>query len=269
MRILISIVVILLLIIFVLYLLKLYERRNVYFPTKTIFATPKDIGLDYEDLYINTEDGVTINAWYIRASPRTITILFCHGNGGNLSHRLDIIRTFIDQGYNVLIFDYRGYGRSEGKPTEKGTYLDALAAYNYLKEREDIVEERICIFGRSLGGNIAIALAAGLDKGVLISESGFTSVMDMAKHVYGVRIPSVFLSHRYDALSTIKKVEIPKLIMHGKNDRLIPFELALKLFDAAEPPKEFYAGEGGHEDIYLESGYWRRIREFIEKYLGY
>ncbi len=225
MRTLISIVVLLLLILFVWYLLKLYERRNVYFPTRTIFATPKDIDLDYEDLYITTKDGVKINAWFIPANSGKITFLFCHGNGGNISHRTEIIRLLNYHGYNLLIFDYRGYGRSEGSPTEEGTHLDALATYNYLKEREDIVEEKICIFGRSLGGNIAIALAARLDKGVLISESGFTSVMEMAKQIYGVKIPSVFLSHRYDALSKIKEVKIPKLIMHGKNDRLIPFGL--------------------------------------------
>ncbi|MCK4256408.1 alpha/beta hydrolase [candidate division WOR-3 bacterium] len=262
-----TIIITIILLLFLWFIVKSFERRNIYFPTRSIDVTPKDIGLKYEDLYITTEDGVEINAWYIPAPSGEITILLCHGNGGNISHRLDIIRIFNTIGYNVLIFDYRGYGRSKGRISEKGTYFDALAAYNYIVEKKEIDAEKICILGRSLGGPIAIDLATRINKGVIISESGFTSIMDMAKVGYGVRIPAKFLSHKYDALTKIKSVNIPILIMHSKNDPMIPFEQGRRLFDAANQPKEFYQGSGSHDDIYLEDEYWKRIGEFVAKYL--
>jgi hypothetical protein len=249
------------------YLLKLFERRNIYFPIRGIEATPKDIGLDYEDIFLKTDDGARINGWHIPASSTSITILFCHGNGGNISHRLETISGFHRMGYSVFIFDYRGYGRSKGRISEEGTYRDALTAYNYITQGNDVESEKVCIFGRSLGGAIAIDLAARVDKGLLICESSFTSIMDMAKVAYGVRIPARFLSHRYDALSKIEKVTIPKLIIHGRSDQMIPFEHGKRLFRAAKPPKEFYEARGGHEDIYLEDEYWKRVSEFIGRYI--
>jgi len=250
------------------YLLKLFERRNIYFPISRIEATPKDIGLDYEDVFFKTDDGAIINGWFIPALSGEITILFCHGNGGNISHRLDIIRIFNNLGYNVFIFDYRGYGRSKGRVSEEGTYRDALTAYNYIIRRNDVEGEKVCIFGRSLGGPIAIDLAARVNKGILICEGSFTSIMDMAKIAYGIRIPARLLSHRYDALSKIEKVTIPKLIIHGRSDWMIPIEHGKRLFQSAKPPKEFYEARGGHEDIYLDDEYWKKLSKFIERYIG-
>lgn len=249
------------------YLLKLFERRNIYFPTRGIEATPREIGLDYKDVFLKTDDGAIINGWFIPAHPARATILFCHGNGGNISHRLETISIFHRMGYSVFIFDYRGYGRSKGHISEEGTYRDAVTAYNYLIQRDDVESARVCIFGRSLGGPIAIDLATRVDKGILICESSFTSIMDMAKVAYGIRIPPRFLSYRYDALSKIKKVTIPKLVIHGRGDQMIPFEHGKRLFQAAKPPKQFYQTSGGHNDIYFDDEYWKRVTEFIERYL--
>ncbi|OYD16202.1 hypothetical protein CH333_04005 [candidate division WOR-3 bacterium JGI_Cruoil_03_44_89] len=259
------IVILLIVLLLIWYLLKLFERKNIYFPTRRIEATPKDIGLDYEDVFLKT-DGARLNGWFIPAHSAGVTVLFCHGNGGNISHRLHTISMFHGMGYSIFIFDYRDYGRSKGRISEEGTYRDALTAYNYIIGRDDVDSENVCIFGRSLGAPIAIDLAARVNKGMLIYESSFTSTMDMAKVVYGVRIPARFLSYRYDALSKIEKVTIPKLIMHGRGDKMIPFEHGERLFRAAKPPKEFYEASAGHEDIYLNDEYWKRVGEFIERY---
>ncbi len=243
---------------------KLYERKNIYFPTKIVETTPEDIGIEYEDIFVKTEDGAIINGWFIPVSDPKATMLFCHGNGGNISHRLEIISIFHKLGYNVFIFDYRGYGRSRGWCSEKGTYRDAFAVYKYLIERG----ENVCIFGRSLGGAVAVDLATKVSKGVLICESSPTSIMDMAKVVYRFRIPAKLLSHRYDALSRIKNVTIPKLIIHGRNDEMVPFAQGELLFESAKEPKEFHQAKGSHNDIYLYEGYWEAIEGFIEKYIN-
>lgn len=245
--------------------LKYFERKNVYFPTPTIEATPKDIGLDYEDVFFKTKDGVTLNGWFIPANKKHPVLLFCHGNGGNISHRLESIAAFHKIGLNVFIFDYRGYGRSSGKVSEKGTYLDAIAAHNYIMSREDV--GNIIVFGRSLGGPIAIDLATKVKLSALICESSFTSIMDMAKEIFKVRIPARFLSYKYDALSKIKDVEPPKLIIHSENDEIIPFEHSKRLFEASKPPKEFYKLRGNHNQGFLIAGdeYLETIKTFIAK----
>ena len=143
-------------VLFLLLFARWFEWSNIYFPYKFVEANPKDIGLSYEDVYFETSDGAKLNGWFIPAkAPPRATVIFCHGNAGNISHRLDIIRMLNSLGLNIFIFDYRGYGRSRGWPTEKGTYLDLEAAHEYVLNRDDIDKEKIIVYGKSLGGAVA------------------------------------------------------------------------------------------------------------------
>ena len=164
--------------------IKYFERKNVYFPTREIEGVPEDIGLKYQDIYFETKDGIKLNGWFVPAEDATGTVLFCHGNGGNISHRLGSINVFHQLKFNVFIFDYRGYGRSKGRVSEKGTYRDALAAHQYITSRQDVDKENIIIFGRSLGGAIAIDVAGKIRARALIVESTFTSIKDIGKEIY-------------------------------------------------------------------------------------
>ncbi len=244
-------------------LVKYFERKSIYFPTREIEITPGDFGLDYEDITFRTQDGVELNGWFIPAKPSKVCLLFCHGNGGNISHRLESIRMFHHIGLSVFIFDYRGYGRSRGVATERGTYLDALAAYQWLSKRG----EPIFIFGRSLGGTIAIDLATRVEVTGLICESSFTSVMDMAKDIYRFRPPDWSISNRYDALLRIGEVRVPVLFIHSREDKMVPFQHGQRLFEAAREPKEFYILRGGHNEGFLMMGdeYTTTIEKFIKK----
>ena len=148
-----------------------FEWKNIYYPTRNISRTPESIGLKFEDVFFETDGHIKLNGWYIPCEEATSTLLFCHGNAGNISDRLDSIDIFHDLGLNVLIFDYRGYGKSKGVSTEKGTYLDAMAAYNWLISKKNLDKDKIVIFGRSLGGSIAIDLAAKINKAYLFQKA--------------------------------------------------------------------------------------------------
>ena len=164
-----------------------YQPKLLYFPdmpTRQIQATPEDAGLDFDAVTLTTSDNEQLDAWFVPADPARGTLLFFHGNAGNNSHRLDSIRLFHELGLSVLIFDYRGYGQSTGRPTEKGTYRDADAAWQYLVEQRAIPPERIILFGRSLGAPIAADLATRQAAAGVILESGFTSVPDVAAKLY-------------------------------------------------------------------------------------
>ncbi|MCD6583325.1 MAG: alpha/beta hydrolase [Candidatus Omnitrophica bacterium] len=261
-----------LLIIFFLLYVKYFEKRCIFYPTSEIIATPKSKGLDYQEIYLLTEDGVRLNAWFIEVENPLATLLFCHGNAGNISHRVEMIKMFHDVGLNVFIFDYRGYGKSQGRPSEKGLYQDALSSYRYLLQEKKILPQRIIIYGKSIGGNVAINLAFQAKNGLLISDSAFTSALDMGKNLFPF-LPRFFLKSilgvKFDAFSKIKEITIPKLIIHSKDDEIVPFKYGKKLFIYASPPKEFYILNGSHnEAVFLHSReYASTVRRFIEKYL--
>lgn len=248
--------------------LRYFERSNIYFPTRIIEAAPAHCGLEYEDIFFKTEDGVELNGWFVPAKETKATLIFCHGNGGNISHRLEIIKLFHEMGLNVFIFDYRGYGKSKGRPSEKGTYSDALAAYRFVCSRKNLRKIPVVLYGKSLGAVIAIDLATKADVEALIIDSAFTSVLDMAKELYPF-LPSKLISMRYDALSKIASIEIPKLIIHSRDDEIVPFHHGEKLFQTAGEPKEFYLMRGGHNDaMFLSSEeYQARIEIFLSKYI--
>jgi fermentation-respiration switch protein FrsA (DUF1100 family) len=208
------------------------------------------MGLAYEDVYFKTADGLTLNAWFLKNPKATSTLIFAHGNAGNISDRLLKVRFFYNLGLNVFIFDYRGYGNSEGKPTENGIYLDAQAAYDYLQSRGDLNMKNIVAYGASLGGVVAIDLATHRPIAALVVESTITSAPDMARKLYPF-IPSVLMSIKFNSLFKVKTITIPKLFMHSPQDTVVPFAMGQRLFAAAHEPKEFLQISGGHNDAQI------------------
>ena len=229
-----------------------FEKKNLYFPLRTIEATPEDIYSDYEDFSIMTKDGIQITGWFIPAKRPRATVLFCHGNGGNISHRIQKIKLLNDLGVDILIFDYRGYGMSKGRPSEHGLYLDAEAAYAYLVTNKQVLPENIIVLGESLGGAVAVDLATKHRMGGIIIEGTFTSVHDMAQRYFPF-IPSFIISSRFDSLQKIKRVTSPVLLFHSIEDEIVPFEFGTQLFNAAKEPKKFIKLRGGHNDAFLMS----------------
>ncbi|HDO25799.1 MAG TPA: alpha/beta hydrolase, partial [Nitrospirae bacterium] len=233
---------------------------------RPVDATPSDIGLDYEPVKVRTEDDIDISGWFIRSEQPRAAVIFCHGNGGNISHRLGKIKTLNDLRLDVLIFDYRGYGMSAGRPSENGLYLDAESMYNYLVNVRKQSPEKVIVFGESLGAAVAIDLAYRRDVAGVIVEGGFSSVRDMAKMVFPF-VPAFVYASRYDSLEKIGYIRSPKLIFHSVNDEIIPVELGRKLFNAASEPKEFVEVRGGHNDTFFVSRdiFISKIDEFVRK----
>jgi fermentation-respiration switch protein FrsA (DUF1100 family) len=244
------------------------EQRLIFFPEKTIFQTPADVGLNFEDLYFVTGEDVRLNGWYIPHPDATLTLLWCHGNAGNISHRVQNIRLLHDKvRINIFIFDYRGYGRSEGSISEAGTYLDGLAAAEFLRERYEVKPEQLVIFGRSLGAAVAAEVAARIESLALILESPFVSVPEMARVVFPLLPVGPFLSTQYNTVEKVQRVKSPLLILHGDQDEVVPFAQGRKVFSAAGEPKRFYTIRGaGHNDTYMAGGepYFAALRETLD-----
>ncbi len=247
------------------------QPKFLYKPVKDLPYNPGDIGLTYENVNFRAKDNTKLNGWYIPAPDAEFTVLFCHGNGGNMTHRLDTINILNELGLSCFIFDYRGYGASEGTPTEHGTHLDATAAWHWLTLDCGIKKENIIIFGRSLGGSVAAHLAKKVQPRGLIVESAFTSYLDMGKKSYPYMPVRMFAAFSYKTIEHIKKITCPVLIIHSRNDELIPFEFGLRLYDAANEPKEFIEIFGSHNDGFLYSGQtyrdaWSNWLEFVKEY---
>ena len=231
--------------------IKYIEKRSVFFPAKNIEFTPSSINLKFEDIYIKTQDNITINGWLIPHQDGKFLLLFCHGNAGNIADRLDKINILRNIGLSIFIFDYRGYGRSSARPSEEGLYLDAKAAYDYLLKEKNISPERIIVYGESLGAAIAINLASEAKVKAIILEGAFSSARDMAKIVYPA-IPSFLFPNGLNSLEKIKKVKAPKLFLHSIEDEIVPVAQAKKLFSFAREPKYFIELRGGHNNFFLD-----------------
>ncbi|MCM8800307.1 MAG: alpha/beta hydrolase [Candidatus Omnitrophica bacterium] len=245
---------------------KFLEERGIYFPISYIDIYPKDIGLKYQDLYIKTKDNLLINAWFIPKEDSKYLVLFCHGNAGNISHRLEKVSFLYNLGLSILIFDYRGYGKSQGKPKEDGFYKDTESIYEFLVNEYKILPERIILYGESLGTAVAIELASKRKVKALILEGAFSRGKDMAKRIYPF-LPNFFFSNSFDSLNRIKKITSPKLFLHSKDDEIVPFSLAKKLFDAAPPPKKLVELTGDHNSCFLDAkeSYLLSINNFIKE----
>jgi fermentation-respiration switch protein FrsA (DUF1100 family) len=244
------------------------ERFFLFFPTSEIVTTPAELGVHYEDVYFTTNDGLRLNGWFVPGTSE-ITWLWFHGNGGNISHRTEeIVQIRHLLGVNLFIIDYRGYGKSQGTPSEQGTYQDARAALDYLRSRPDISPDQIVYFGRSLGAAVAVKLAVEHPPRGMILVAPFASLKDMARIHYPA-LPGVawLARNRYNSLARISAIESPLLILHGDQDIIVPLSQGRKLFEEAGQPKQFQILPGaGHDDSYLTSGdaYWGTISSFLE-----
>ncbi len=251
-------------------LLYVLQDRLVYFPTRELIATPRDRGMEYEEVSLITDDGVKLHGWFVPAPEARAVLLYFHGNAGNISYRLERIALFQRLKLSVLIVDYRGYGRSAGHPSEEGTYRDATAAWRYLMNERAVAPGKVVVFGRSLGAAVAAQLATQVSPGAVILESGFTSLPDLGAEAYPW-LPVRWLTRfNYSVKEYLTKIHHPVLVIHSRGDELIPFRHGQELYAAANPPKQFLEIRGGHNDAYFLTGveYARGFDEFLGKHLG-
>ena len=250
--------------------MSILDRFMVYFPSRQLHTTPAEVGLEYSDVYLTTEDGIRIHSWHVPGKSNT-TLLWLHGNAGNISDRVNNIAALNRRtGLGVLIVDYRGYGLSDGSPSEPGLYADAEAGFDYLESELglDPVED-IVLFGRSLGVGVAAEVATRHTVRCVILESGFTSTTDMARATrpaWLVYALMPLISARFDTLSKIGNITSPVMIIHGDHDDIVPFYMAEQLYEAAREPKRFHAVRGAmHNDVYEHGGpaYFNALSEFI------
>lgn len=282
-------------------LLYLFQGRMVFLanlPGRALTATPADVGLDYEDVTITTSDGEGLHGWLVPGRKNGVrvhfperhgvadvsdgkmysdpifpdpTLLFFHGNAGNISHRLESLEIFHRLGLTTLIVDYRGYGQSTGSPSEEGTYRDARAAWDWLVGERGIEPGRIVVFGRSLGGAVGAWLASrdDVDPAGVIIESAFSSGVDMARELYPVFPAGLMTRLRYPVIDYVQDIEAPVLVVHSRDDEIIPFAMGRKIYEAASEPKSFLELGGGHNTGFLVSGeaYVTGLEEFVASVL--
>ena len=244
------------------------ENRLIFHPSKEIVRTPLDVGLEYQDVYFTTADNARLNGWFIPHPQAGATLIWFHGNAGNIADRVDNIKLLHDKTrVSIFIFDYRGYGRSPGSSSEATTYLDGEAAMNFVRSQLSVGSKNLVIFGRSLGAAVAAEMATRYDSRAVILESPFVSIREMAKVILPVLPIGPLLSAKFDVIDKVGKITVPLLVLHGDQDEIIPFEHGQKVFAAAREPKQFYRISGaGHNDTFITGGnrYYERLRSFIE-----
>jgi fermentation-respiration switch protein FrsA (DUF1100 family) len=244
------------------------ESFFIFYPQRHLDQVPSDVGLKADEVFFQTSDRTKLHGWYFDHEQKGPVLLFCHGNAGNISHRLGNIKLLLDAGLRVFIFDYRGYGKSGGKPSERGLYRDGLAAYDFLVHQKRIPRNRIVPFGRSLGAAVAVEIALRREVRSLIIESAFTSTKEMAKSIWLFWPISFLVPPHYDNLSKIPQISVPVLIIHGQQDGIVPFPMGKRLHAAAPMPKHFLPLKGaGHNDTYIIGGsrYFQSLAGFAKK----
>jgi len=223
-------------------------------------------GLPLQEVWFESRDGARLFGWYVESKETPGVLLWCHGNAGNIIHRLENLVELYRLGLSVLIFDYRGYGRSTGTPSEEGLYRDALAAYAYLTEARRVAPERLVLFGRSLGAAVAGDVASRKPVAGLILESPFPSVGAVARaHYFGLPVDWL-LSAEFNLVERLRRISVPVLVVHGDRDEVVPIQLGQQVFEAAREPKSFYLVSGAdHNDLYVVGGrpYFQRIKRFV------
>jgi fermentation-respiration switch protein FrsA (DUF1100 family) len=231
-------------------MLTAFQRRFLYFPARDLVARPADYGFVHEEVALRTDDGVSLHAWWLPVPGAQSTALFLHGNAGNVSYWVETATAFRDVGWNTLLLDYRGYGRSGGTPSEEGTYLDARAAWRHLEKERGIDPSNIVVVGRSLGGGVATWLAEHHPTAGLVLEATFTSIADVVATV--LPLPGIrrFVRLGYPSLTRMPRIDAPLLVVHGRGDDLVPFGHGLALHEAAAGPKRFVELRGGHNDAF-------------------
>lgn len=244
----------------------IFEEAFIFFPSPYPEGDWEAAGLAHDDVEFESADGVALHGWYLSHPRPKAHVLYCHGNAGNLTHRAGVLATLRDTvGVSVLIFDYRGYGRSQGKPTEQGILHDARAARAWLARREGIEESEIVLLGRSLGGGVAVDLAARDGARALVLESTFTSVPDMASHCFPILPLRYLLTTRLDAAAKIGDYHGPLLISHGDADSIVPYRMGRQLFDAANQPKRFITLAGGDHNDPQGMAYYETLAAWLDE----
>ena len=230
-------------------------RPLIFGPSKEIIQTPTDAGLAFRDLWFEAGDGPSLHGWWIPTPHhRRGQVLLCHGNGGNIGDRMLEARALTTAGFDTLLFDYRGYGRSNGRPDEQGTYRDARAARAALLAQPEADPERVIYLGESLGGAVALRLAVELPPAGLILSSTFTSIRDIARHLYPF-IPPVLVPDWYPSLKLVARLRAPLLVLHGDRDDIVPLAHGEALYEAAPEPKQIHVFAGcGHNDVVALAG---------------
>jgi pimeloyl-ACP methyl ester carboxylesterase len=246
------------------------QGSRIFRPLRDIVATPADHGLAYDEVGFDTADGLRLNGWYVPRAGARYLLMFFHGNTRNISHCLDSVLLFHRLGFNVFLFDYRGYGRSEGEPSEQGTYADAEAAWRYLASQRGAEPGSTVMLGRSLGAAIASWLAARRPPRLLVLESTFTSLPEVAAERYPWLPARLLARHHYPVARHLPRIHCPVLILHSREDEVIGFHHGTRLYEAANPPKEFLEIAGRHYDGYRTSGarYADGLAAFFDRYLG-
>ena len=247
----------------------LFQSRLVYFPNidRELSVTPQAYGLDFESVNLPTEDGETLHAWWVPAKDARGTILFFHGNAGNISHRIDYLRMFRKLGYATLIFDYRGYGNSTGSPSEAGTDRDAAAAWRWLTQTRGLRPEEIVYAGESLGAAVASGLAVRHPPRALVLLSTFTSVPDLGAKIYPFIPVRLISRYSYDNRAHVRQIKVPVLVAHSRDDDIVPFAHGRRVFEAANEPKQFLEMSGGHNDgfIFMREEWVKTLAAFLER----
>jgi pimeloyl-ACP methyl ester carboxylesterase len=247
----------------------LYQPRLVYFPQveRELTTTPRAAGLDYEDVSLHTADSVKLHGWWVPAREARGTVVMMHGNAGNISHRIGYLTMFNRLGYSVLLFDYRGYGKSEGHPDEEGTYRDADSAWRHLNEERKVAARDIVMVGESLGGGVATWLAQKHPPRALVLASTFTSVPDLGAQIYPWLPVRLLARVRYDNLARVGGIDAPVMIAHSRDDDIIPFSHGESLFAAAHEPKQMLVLAGGHNDgfLFTRDAWVAAVGAFLER----
>jgi fermentation-respiration switch protein FrsA (DUF1100 family) len=251
------------------FMLRLFEHSQVYHPSRGMEASGADLGRPWEDVFFTSEDGVRLNGWFFPGEETRgadgLVFLLCHGNGGNISHRLELYEALLETGCSVFAFDYRGYGLSQGRPSEHGTYKDAAAALNWLVQR-GFKAHQIILLGESLGGGVASDLATREAFAGLILLNSFTSLPDIGSEVFPWLPVRLLCSIHYNTHSRLKTLRMPILIMHSRNDGLIGYHHAETNFAAAREPKLFWELRGTHNDPLIDPAHFiKGIRAFLAK----
>ena len=249
-------------------LLRLFEHSQVYHPDRVLDPTEIKRAGFFEDVYLTTEDGCRINGWFFAAGAdsarKHLCFLVCHGNAGNISHRIDLYNALLRTGVNLFAFDYRGFGRSEGRPSEEGTYLDGAAAIQWLRTRE-VRAADIIAFGESLGGGIGSELAIRFPLAGLVLQSTFTSIPEIGAELFPWLPVKWLATIKYDTFSKLPRIQCPVMVIHSRGDGLAAFHHSERNLGNANEPKLFWETKGDHGDMLLDQPHFL---EGMEKFIG-
>jgi fermentation-respiration switch protein FrsA (DUF1100 family) len=245
-----------------------FEHGQVYHPDRMLDPLESKRAEPFQDVWLKTSEGLSINGWFFAApsdsTRKDCVVLLCHGNAGNISHRVDLCQTFVWMGLNVFSFDYRGFGRSEGRPSEEGTYVDAEAAVKWLGTK-GFASMNVIAFGESLGGGIVSELALRVSLGGIVLQNTFTSIPDIGADLFPWMPVRLLASIKYDTHSKLPRVHIPVMVIHSREDGLAGFHHAERNFAAANEPKLFWETQGEHNELLEDRPHFV---EGMERFVG-